>query len=76
MNDQQFYQNLGTIILMILSSAYTWHQSNKKTNHDILKDNLNILQAENEKLRKENDDLRAQVLNLMTRKDTNNETHN
>ncbi|MCZ3844177.1 upstream stimulatory factor 1 [Lactobacillus mulieris] len=73
MNDQQFYQNLGTIILMILSSAYTWHQSNKKTNHDILKDNLNILQAENEKLRKENDDLRAQVLSLMTRKDNKDE---
>ena len=41
-------------------------QISKKSTHDILKDNLNILQRENERTRQENDSLRKQILELMS----------
>ncbi|MCW8106675.1 upstream stimulatory factor 1 [Lactobacillus mulieris] len=54
------------IIGMIAPSIFTYILASKKSTHDILKDNLNILQRENERTRQENDSLRKQILELMS----------
>ncbi|WP_257876630.1 MULTISPECIES: upstream stimulatory factor 1 [Lactobacillus] len=51
---------------MIAPSIFTYILASKKSTHDILKDNLNILQRENERTRQENDSLRKQILELMS----------
>lgn len=60
------YTQLMQIIGMIAPSIFTYILASKKSTHDILKDNLNILQRENERTRQENDSLRKQILELMS----------
>lgn len=60
------YTQLMQIIGMIAPSIFTYILASKKSTHDILKDNLNILQRENERTRQENDSLRKQILEFMS----------
>lgn len=60
------YTQLMQIIGIIAPSIFTYILASKKSTHDILKDNLNILQRENERTRQENDSLRKQILELMS----------
>lgn len=60
------YTEIVQIIGMIAPSIFTYILASKKSNHDILKDNLNILQREIETTRLENDSLRKQILELMS----------
>jgi len=60
------YTQLMQLIGMIAPSIFTYILASKKSTHDILKDNLNILQRENERTRQENDSLRKQILELMS----------
>lgn len=64
MNLLDFFKDYATPLIAALLGLLTWYSNNKKSNHDILKDDILILSNQIQVLKEDNQNLKQNIIDL------------